>query len=221
MSIFNDISSQIGQLLALPEFKVKFHKLSLVPQSEIDDVREVLNSVLKIRCPPAIASSVEIDDQLNVYWNAEGGAGGDMVFGEFFLRSVLLFGKRNELNSTFLSKEYNGVDLRKTRVFDYYAYNGGPIYALFPVVENVIEDRVLIFNEKQVSRTSLDYMRYLQLVRRTRGFMFWQYLFCERIDLEEYELAAIQRGLAFIERKFPTESYSDLKQHLARLETRR
>jgi len=221
MSIFNDISSQIAQLLARPEFNVKFHKSSLVPESEIDDVREVLTSVLKVRCPPAIESSIEIDDQLNAYWSAEAGPGGDTVFGEFFLRSVLLFGKRNELNSTFVSKEYEGVDLRNTRVFDYYAYSGGTIHALFPVVENVIENRVLIFNEKQVAQTSLDYMGYLHLVRRTRGFLFWQYLFCEHINLEEYELAAIRRGLAFIELKFPGESYSDLKQHLARLESGR
>jgi hypothetical protein len=176
--------------------------------------------VFGIQCADSIAQSVEIDDQLNVYWRqrAESSAD-DPTLGEFFLRSVLVFSGKNDLNAVF-RKEYDGVDLKDTRVFDYYPYNGGPIYALLPAVGERIEDRVLIFNERQVSPTALDYMAYMKELRLTRGFLYWQYLFSDRLDVEEYELRAIQRGLAFVEREFPHDDYVDLRARLKHLESR-
>jgi hypothetical protein len=102
----------------------------------------------------------------------------DPVVDEFFLRSVLVFAAANNLNDVYLSRSYEAIDLRATRVFDYYPFQGGPIYSLLPIVEKRIEDRVYIFNEKGVYRTSLDYSSYLEAVRLTRdsyiGGMNWR-----------------------------------------------
>ena len=91
MSIFQDISSRVSQLLGSPGIEVKFHKNSLVPESEIDGLIETLSSIFEIKCPPTIAASVEIDDHLNAYWKGETDSGDEAVFGEFFLRPAEFF----------------------------------------------------------------------------------------------------------------------------------
>jgi hypothetical protein len=218
MSIYTDIAGQIQRLKTSPAIEVKYHKDTLTPPSQIETVRGTLGSVFDLQCPPSVANSVEIDDELYVYWKSREQSAEDAVFGEFFLRSVLVFGLTNDLSPTFLSQPYGDIDLRNTRVFDYYAYNGGPIHALLPASGQRIEDGVLIFNEKQVWRTSLDYATYLDVLRRTRGFLFWQYLFCDRIRVEQHEMVALKRGFAFVEREFPGDDYSDLRERLRHLE---
>ncbi len=136
------------------------------------------------------------------------------MFGEFTLQSVLEFGGKNILHPVFLESQYAGVDLRTTRVFDYYLYNGGPIFALLPVVEDRLLDSVLIFDKERLFKTTLVFADYLQVLRQTKGFLLWQYLYCEGIHPAPYEIDTMERGLQFVDRAFPDGEYVDLKARL-------
>lgn len=117
----------------------------------------------------------------------------------------------------FKTRRYDGIDLNETRVFDYYAYNGGPISVLLPVRNGRLEDGVLIFNERNLFRTSLTYETYLKALTLTRGLLFWQYLLCIDAKVERYEVGALERGLKFLEQIFPNDEYADLRSRLGRL----
>ena len=217
MTIFEQLAADITQLLTSSRVSVTFSKNTLTPESRLHDLKNVLTSVFALRCPASVAESIRIDDEIYVYWKGRADGGDVPVFGEFFLRSVLVFALVNDLSETFTAKPYNAVDLRQTRVFDYYAHHGGPIHALLKVTARTVSDGVLVFNERDVFPTTLDYDGYLAALHRTKGFVFWQYLYCEQVRPETYELDAIRRGLEFVEREFPSEDYSDLWRRVDRL----
>ena len=128
------------------------------PDDRLIYLRTDLEKILGLQLPQAIIDSVKIDDDLHVYWKSAIAGKDGPVFGEFFLPSVLLFAHANQLNEIFLSRRYSAIDdMRDMRVFDYYAYNGGPIYALLRVTEGWLKDGVYIFNERDVFTTTLDY----------------------------------------------------------------
>jgi len=216
MSIFESLAAEVDNLRRSPHIEVLFHKNRL---SDATDLRSDLEAILSLELPPPVLDSVEIDDDLHVYWKSTLHTEDAAVFGEFFLRSVLLFAPRSQLNEIFQSRRYAAIgDMKKMRVFDYYAHNGGPIYALMQVVGRKIDDRVYIFNERDVFTTTLNYESYLQVLLRTRGFLFWQYLYCENPQLHDYEVSAIGRGLDFVEQEFPGDDYGELRRRLQALE---
>jgi len=219
MTIFDSIATEIDNLKRSPHVEVLFHKNKLTPDDRLIHLRTDLESIIGLKLPPSIADSVKIDDDMHVYWKSKVRPEGSGVFGEFFLQSVTLFADNNQLNEVFLSRRYKAIDdMRAMRVFDYYAYNGGPIYSLLRLVDGRLDEQVYVFNERDVFTTTLDYAEYLKRVRLTRGFQFWQYLFCESPDIEDYDLAGIKRGMAFIESEFPKEEYSELRSKLEALE---
>src|SRR6516164_1714348 len=91
------------------------------------------------------------------------------VLGEIVLRSALLFGSGSELTEMFLSQQHHLIDSRSSRVFYYYPYQGGPIYAFLAVNGQILEDRIFIFNVREVFRAVLTYTEYLRALRLTRG----------------------------------------------------
>lgn len=223
MNPFEQLAGEVDRLRkSQPRIEVLFSRNSLVPQSRINDLRTDLETILGLKIPAAIIESVHVDDNLYAYWKSADRSEEETVFGDFFVRSVLLFAPENDLNEVFQPRSYDIVgNLRETRVFDYYAYNGGPIYSLLRVIDGTIDERVYIFNEREVFATALDYANYLAALRLTRGFLFWQYLFCEKLRPEEYEIRAIRRGLSFVEEGFPEDSYRDLWERLNALEKSR
>lgn len=222
MTIFDNIAAEIDGLKRSPHIEVLFHKNKLTPDDQLIYLRTILEPVIGLHVPSSIAESLKIDDDLHVYWKSKVDPENNAVFGEFLLQSVLLFGVSNQLNEVFLSRHYKAVpDMREMRVFDYYAYNGGPIYSLLRVADGRLDEQVYVFNERDVFTTTLDYAEYLKRVRVTRGSQFWQYLFCENPDVRDYELAAIKRGLVFVESEFPEDDHSELKSKLEALEKQR
>lgn len=211
MNIFHSLAAEIQKLRDSPHVEVLAEKSKLTDQQDLSDTRSAFELLIKVTLPTAVAETAWIDDDLHVYWKTSNHGKDQQTFGEFHLRSALMFTPRNGLNEVFLAKTYDGIDLRAMRVFDYYPYNGGPIHALLRVKDKQLEDGVYIFNERDVFRTSLLYQQYIGVLRVTRGFLYWQYLFCENPKLEEYEVAAIERGLSFVEREFPDDDYSDLR----------
>lgn len=222
MTIFDSIANEIDELKRSSQIEVLFHKNKLTPDDQLIYLETVLEGVIGLQISPSVAESLKIDGDLHAYWKSKIDPEDRGVFGEFFLQSVLVFGAENQLNETFLSQRYKAIaDMREMRVFDYYAYNGGPIYSLLRAVDGRLEDRVYVFNERDVFPTSLDYAGYLKIVRLTRGVQFWQYLYAENPEVRDYEAAAIQRGLAFLEREFPNDNYSELTNRLAVLGKKR
>ena len=219
MTIFDSIAAVIDGLKRSSHVEVLFNKNKLTPDDQLIYQQTVLEAIIDLKVPLSIAESLKIDGDLHVYWKSKVHQEDKGVFGEFFLQSVIVFGASNQLNEVFLSRRYKTIaDMREMRVFDYYAYNGGPIYSLLRVIDDRLDEHVYVFNERDVFTTTLDYAEYLKRVRLTRGFQFWQYLFCESPDIKDYELAAIKRGLDFLESEFPNDDYSDLKGKLVALE---
>lgn len=218
MSAFVKIAAEIDRLQRSANVDVRFSQDGPLLTGTMDatKTRQALG-FLKFEVPPSVAKSVEIESELSAYWKSRTPTGKEQVTGEFCLRPVLLFGLDSELDPVFKTQRYDGVDLEATRVFDYYAKNGGPIFALMAVADGVLDDKVLVFDEERLYRTSLRYETYLERVRQTRGFLFWQYLFCEGIELEKQRAESISRGLAFVEREFRGEDYSDLWARLERI----
>jgi hypothetical protein len=220
MNIFYDLARGIERLTNTPAIEVLFQKVDLVDDAKAERVRRTLSSVFDLDVAPAVQESVRIADNFYVYWKKKNASDGDAVFGEFYLNTVLLFGLENELDPTFKSKKYGDIDLDDTRVFDHYKFNGGPIYSLLPLRDGHLEDKVLVFNEKSLFSTTLTYSTYLEQLRRTRGALFWQYLFCEDAKVEPYEVDALARGIDFVAKTFPGDDYEELQQRLKSLRTR-
>jgi hypothetical protein len=220
MSILSSIAAEIGRLRRSPSIDVEFWQDALLPETKKTDAvtRQVLR-FLTFECPPSVAQSAAIENELSAYWRSKTTVQNAVVTGEFFLRSVLRFGLDNDLNPVF-HREYDGVDLRMTRVFDRYAQHGGPIHALMAVVGKALDDRVLIFDEEHVYRTTLRYEGYLEQVLLTKGFYYWQYLFCEGIKLEKSRAEHIRRGLTFIQGEFSGEDHSALWDRFERMDKR-
>jgi hypothetical protein len=219
MTIISEIADAIVRLRASASINVTHSQAELVPDwiARPAEQGQMINETCGIQCPPTVLASLQIDDDLSCHWKSKNRTPDETVAGEIFLRSVLLFGGTNELSETYLSQDHELIDLRSTRVFDYCPYQGGPIYALLPVTERQLQDHVFIFNQRKVFRSTLDYTEYLRAVRLTRGFLYWQYLYCEALRPEEYERVAIERGLAFIEAEFPADDYADLRRRLQQL----
>ena len=212
MNLVEKIAEEIGRLEKCPTVELIRNKRALVPPEEkIDGEDNIIKDMYGLECPATILQSLVIDDELSAYWKSTGQSAAQTVVGEFFLRSVLLFAASSGLPETYLNHDYDLVKLAETRVFDYCPYQGGPIYSLVPIVDKRIEDRVYIFNERKVYETSLNYLEYLKVLQRTRGFLYWQYLFCVGIKLEQYELAAMRKGLDFITKTFDKDNYTDLQ----------
>lgn len=218
MSVFVEIAAEIERLRGSASFEVEFWARDLLPPGQMTAAKTAAAlQFLPFECPPTVARSVEIAKELAAYWKPRTSQGKHAVTGEFFLRPVLTFGLDNEIASVFKTREYDGIDLETTRVFDYYHRNGGPIYALLQVVGSALDDKVLVFDEDNVYRTSLRYDTYLQKVRLTRGLLFWQYLFCERVTVDPGRVQRLRRGLSFLEAEFPGDDYSDLWKRLERI----
>jgi hypothetical protein len=220
MSVLDDLAAEVHALGGSELVEVLYRNDRLVDESQVVHLREMLTAIFKLEAAAQVEELLRIDDSLHVYWKRKGASEDNAVFGEFHLRTPILFGPKNDLNETYKSKKYDGVNLHDTRVFDYYAYNGGPIYSLLPVHNGRIDDTVLVFNEKAVFSTTLTCSAYLEQLRRTRGVLFWQYLFCKDAKVESYELDALKRGLEFIARVFPKDDFSDLQRGLQALTKR-
>jgi hypothetical protein len=216
MSILDSLAGEIKRLQRSKHIEVRFEKCGLIRPSE--EMREDVETIVGLKLPPSVVNSLQIEDDLYVYWKSAAHSEDSSVFGEFFLLSVLLFANENNLNEQYQSRSYKAIeDMRRMRVFDYYAYNGGPIYSLLQVTGEKLEDRVFVFNERDVFTTTLDYGSYLSALLQTRGFLYWQYLFCENPQLEPYEVEAVERGLVFVEQEFPEDDYRGLHERLAAL----
>lgn len=215
MNSFSSIATEIGRLRDSPNVEVLFGKSRLSEKQTVEILRPSLERAVKVKVSSAVAESLWIDDDLHVYWKSRNHRVDEQVFGEFFLRSALLFAKRSGLSEVFLARKYDGIDLGEMRLFDQYAYNGGPIHALLRVNQGRLEDQVYIFDERDVFRTDLTYEQYLQVLRVTRGFLFWQYLYCQNAKIASYNISNIEQGLNFIEREFPGDDYTDLRRRLS------
>jgi hypothetical protein len=211
-SVIEKVAEEIGRLEKCAAVELVFSKRALAsPKEQIGENDEVIKRMYGLDCASSVLQSLTIDDELSAYWKSKGRPASETVVGEFFLRSVLLFAASSGLPETYLNRDYDFVKLAETRVFDYSPYQGGPIYSLLPVINNRIDDRVYIFNEKKVYKTSLNYLSYVGALRRTRGFLLWQYLFCVGIELDEFELLEMRKGLDFVAGMFDEDDYTDLR----------
>jgi hypothetical protein len=220
MTIFESLAAEVDNLRRSPRVRVRYSKNKLVRR---DGIRDDVRQFLAFDVPPLFVETVDFEDNMHVYWSAaDNPEDAPGVFGEFFMVSVLLLPDKNDLDPIYQSREYAAIpDMRDMRVFDYYAYNGGPIYSLLQVKQGRLGDEVFVFDERDVFRTSLSYDRYLQMLCLTRGFLMWQYLFCKGARVEQYDIESIERGLAFIEREFPHDDYSELRDRLNRVKSLR
>jgi hypothetical protein len=206
---FKETISDLQTLASHPELEISYGDLETPHGTNLD--HKAVSKQIGIDCSAAVAETTSIESEFSAYWKGKPTDTAPVVLGEFNLRSVLKFGRENELNEVYFEYEYDVWDLRETRVFDYYAYNGGPIYALLPVNEHRLEDNVLVFDERNLYKTDLDFSSYLAALAGSKGFLYWQYLFCENVACEPYHIEPIEQGLAFIEATFPRSDLSDLK----------
>jgi hypothetical protein len=203
----------ISLLQANTHIEVLYSKSVVTPfdQKKAEERKTVFKEQYGLECPPGLEDALFISDELFVYWKNKEKEESKILAGEFHLRSPFLFASESELNDVFKHKKYDSIDLEETRVFDYYPYNGGPIHALLKVEGGTLRDEVLIFNEEDVFRTSLTYQTYLAALHVTKGVIYWQYLYCQRIKAKDYEKKQLKRGLDFIEAQFSAEDYAELR----------
>lgn len=209
------IIRSIKQLEENEKINIKFKHVSAKP-SKILKTHEVSLLHSHLNFPGSIQQLIDIDQTLGVLWQYGEYKLGNLLNGEFMLKKPSLFLLENELPQTYQELKDTGVDLRFVRLFDCYAYNGGPVYALLPAKDNTIEDRILIFDERKVYETDLTIDIYLDMMPLTYGLFYWQYLFCIGRQIDEYEISHLQRGLAFIEQEFKTDCHplrNRLRQH--------
>lgn len=217
MSIIDRLAEEITQLRGMPEFDILHSNNDLVPQASLRSgvMRRIFDDIVKVSASGAILESLAIDDKMFIHWRKREPSGDGEIAGEFNLQSALLFAAKIDIGEPFMSENDYGMDLNTLRVIDYSAFEGGPIYALLPVADLNLGDDVIVFNKEKMLRTSLTYASYLETLLLTRGFLYWQYLFCEEVTMQPYENDAIVRAIAFLKKSFPSDDFSSLDTRLS------
>jgi hypothetical protein len=214
MSILDDLISVVREIEGTTGIEVI--RATYPPEMRSQVTREQLLEILTdddLSYPACVPELLGVGDSLGIYWKVPGEGDGNDLYGEFYLRTPLFFARSNLLPEILQVQEHSGIDLREVRELDTYAFNAGPIHALMRVVGQKLEDHIYVFNERDVFNSDLDCTTYLKTIVRTRGILYWQYLYCKDKKLQPFEVAALERGLNFLESTFE-EDCTDLRQRL-------
>ena len=219
MTNIDRLAEEIAQLRQIDAFDVlrSRNTLTLDARRKSGVLRQVFKDVVKVGASEHVLESLAIDDVMYVHWKKRGSTAQDEVVGEFYLQSALLFAGRIDIGEPFMSQNDYGIDLNTLRVFDYGAFEGGPIYAMLRMEGRTLGEEVIIFDKEQMFRTSLTYATYLQTLLLTRGFKLWQYLFCDGARPLPADVDSMARSLAFLRTTFPQDDFADLDSALGRM----
>ncbi|MGY4404085.1 hypothetical protein [Bradyrhizobium sp. USDA 3315] len=211
MTVLREIAAQITRVRKDSAVEVVQSDDRLVEEGQLETLKEMIAGD-RIVYSACVLGLLQIGGELRLYWHSKADAD-NVVYGEFFLQTPLLFGPKNTLPPIFQDMTFGSLQLKNTRLLDWYALNGGPIHALLRVIDGRLDDNVLIFNEKELFQSELTCDTYLKEVARTKGVFYWQYLYCKDKSLQPFEVAALERGLDFLESAFE-EDCTDLRQRL-------
>jgi hypothetical protein len=212
MTILNEIAAQVARVRKSSAVEVMQSDDRLVDQSQLEILKEVVADD-PIAYSACVLDLLQIGEELRLYWRSKAEEEDDVVYGEFLLQTPLTFGAKCSLPPIFKEMAFGSLQLKDTRLFDWYGQNGGPIHALLRVIDGRLDDNVLIFNERDLFQSGLTCDTYLKEVARTKGVFYWQYLYCKDKKLQPFEVAALERGLNFLESTFK-EDCADLRQRL-------
>ncbi len=213
MSTLTEIAEQIARLQSSGAVEVIKSDDRLEPEEKLGALKELVAED-RIKYPECVLELTRIGEALRAYWRSVEAIEGEQVLGEFLLQTPLRFGPDSTLPDTFQDMKFGALQLRDTRVLDWYGYNGGPVHALLRVIDQRLDDKVWIFDERNLFESELVCSDYLRELARTKGVFYWQYLYCKDRRLQPFEVAALERGLSFLESAFQ-ENCDDLRKRLA------
>lgn len=175
---------------------------------------EMIAGVEPVEPPAELTQNFHRHSGLTFAWR--GLAPHETIAGEFSLCHIaeaFLNGPNAWLEDAARSEEEEEL-VEQLRVFESQPFGGvGTMTALRLAGENVSPEIWYFDMTCGLMRLYLDYGEYLELLLRTKGLYYWQYLFTDPHQAEltlETVLPGLRSGLEFLVRVFPEDQLSDL-----------
>jgi len=183
-------------------------------------LEELFRRSFHYRLPSDVAEILTFPPECAVAWSYR--SRGKVVEGGEF-RLINLFdafqSHRLKLNPDDIPPTLHGSP-REAIYFDFQPEIGNSIYALLIPQQNEEFPRVHLHDRGRILPMMVDVRRYIELLAVTKGFYYWQYLFCE-IDLQAYEFgfqrASIRKMVKILSSLFPQSDLSALQKRMAEI----
>ncbi|MFF3852933.1 hypothetical protein [Micromonospora sp. NPDC002575] len=182
---------------------------------------ELITRVEEVSLPAALAQNFHRHSGLAFAWRAKRPY--ETIAGEFRLVHIaeaLLAGVPTWLVGIAATEREKKL-IEEFRVFDTQPTGGTGTCGALRLTEGPASPEIWYFDMTQgVVRLHISYSDYLDILLRTRGLYYWQYLFAEPSQAAEgmsVALPTLRSGIDFLAQAFPNEDLSDLR---ARLEER-